>query len=107
MGSGETWLTMWAVFLEQLGLSPTDFADSFDDDMGDVDAFRLWGMAAFDDEPQIRRYLETAPVPPDWAAWVAERLSPGGSGTFTPPKARAPARRSSQRRGDSATPQHT
>jgi hypothetical protein len=45
--------------------------------MGDVDACRLKGMAAFDDEPQLRRDLETAPVPPDWPAWVAEHLAVG------------------------------
>ncbi|HEU4532764.1 MAG TPA: BON domain-containing protein, partial [Polyangiaceae bacterium] len=61
----------------QLGLSPADFADSFEDDMGYADAFRLWGMSAFDDEAQRERYLETAPVPPAWAAWVAEHLAIG------------------------------
>jgi hypothetical protein len=59
----------------QLGLSPADFADSFDDDMGYVDAFRLWGMSAFDDGDQLRRYLATAPVPAAWEAWVAEQLA--------------------------------
>jgi hypothetical protein len=58
----------------QLGLSPADFADSFDLDMGYVDAFRLWGMSAFDDREQLRRYLETAPAPPEWAAWLAEQF---------------------------------
>lgn len=61
----------------QLGLSPADFADSFDDDMGYVDAFRLWGMSAIDDDDQLRRYLATAPVPAAWEAWVAEHLAVG------------------------------
>ncbi|WP_437595990.1 hypothetical protein WMF28_25730 [Sorangium sp. So ce590] len=58
----------------QLGLSLADFADSFEDDMGYVDAFRLWGMSAFDDADQLRRYLDATRMPPDWEAWVAEQL---------------------------------
>ncbi|XYH93539.1 hypothetical protein ACMHYB_37590 [Sorangium sp. So ce1128] len=58
----------------QLGLELADFADSYDDDMGYVDAFRLWGMSAFDDACQLRRYLEATRAPSDWEAWVAEQL---------------------------------
>ncbi|AUX34531.1 MULTISPECIES: hypothetical protein [Sorangium] len=58
----------------QLGLSLADFADSFDDDMGYVDAFRLWGMSAFDDALQLRRYLEATRMPPGWRDWVAEQF---------------------------------
>ncbi|AGP38585.1 hypothetical protein BE04_35610 [Sorangium cellulosum] len=58
----------------QLGLSLADFADSFEDDMGYVDAFRLWGMSAFDDAEQLRRYLEATRMPPGWQDWVAEQL---------------------------------
>jgi hypothetical protein len=58
----------------QLGLELTDFADSFEDDMGYVDAFRLWGMSAFDDAHQLRRYLEATRVPPGWEAWIAEHF---------------------------------
>jgi hypothetical protein len=58
----------------QLGLSPADFADSFEDDMGYVDAFRLWSMSAFDDDEQIRRCLEASPAPREWMGWVAEQM---------------------------------
>ncbi|WP_437677877.1 hypothetical protein [Sorangium sp. So ce131] len=58
----------------QLGLKLADFADSFDDGMGYVDAFRLWGMSAFDDAHHLRRYLEATRAPPGWEAWVAEQL---------------------------------
>lgn len=58
----------------QLGLEPADFADSFEDDMGYVDAFRLWGMSAFDDAHQLGRYLEATRVPPAWEAWIAEHF---------------------------------
>jgi hypothetical protein len=59
----------------QVGLAPSDFADSFEIDMGYVDAFRLWAMSAFDDAEQVRRYLEATRVPADWSAWVAKHLS--------------------------------
>ncbi|WP_437826943.1 hypothetical protein [Sorangium sp. So ce1153] len=58
----------------QLGLALADFADSYDDEMGYVDAFRLWGMSAFDDAHQLRRYLEATRAPSDWEAWVADQL---------------------------------
>ncbi|WP_437585806.1 hypothetical protein [Sorangium sp. So ce1000] len=58
----------------QLGLELADFADSFDDDMGYVDAFRLWGRSAFDDAHQLTRYLEATGVPPGWEAWIAEHF---------------------------------
>jgi hypothetical protein len=58
----------------QLGLSPADFADTFDDDMGFVDAFRLWGMHAFDDREQLQRYLAPTGVPAEWDGWAEERF---------------------------------
>lgn len=58
----------------QLGLSPADFVDSFEMDMSYADAFRLWGMSAFDDAPQLRRYLDTTRVPPVWEPWIAEHF---------------------------------
>jgi hypothetical protein len=45
----------------RLGLEINDFADSFDNDMGYIDAFRLWGMSAFDDHEHLQRYLELEP----------------------------------------------
>lgn len=58
----------------QLGLTPDDFADSFDDDMGYADAFRLWGMSVFDDRAHLERYLAATAVPAAWRGWVAEHL---------------------------------
>lgn len=50
----------------QLGLTVDDFADSFEDDMGYVDAFRLWGMSVFDDRAHLQRYLDTTQMPDRW-----------------------------------------
>jgi hypothetical protein len=58
----------------RLGLSIDDFTDSFEPDMGYVDAFRLWGMSAFDDLEHLDGYLERAAAPPEWAAWTREAL---------------------------------
>ena len=88
MGEGESWLGMWEVFNEELapdaagtvtppwrlGLDVADFADSFDDDMGYVDAFRLWGMSAFDDRETLRRYLNETDMPASWEGWVGEQF---------------------------------
>lgn len=53
----------------------TDFADSFEHDMPYADAFRLWGMSAFDDDGQIRRYLDQYRLPDaSWMQWIAEQL---------------------------------
>jgi hypothetical protein len=38
----------------QLGGTLEDFADSFENDMGYVDAFRLRGMSPFDDREHLR-----------------------------------------------------
>ena len=53
----------------QLGLTLDDFHDSFDEDMGFVDAFRLWGMSAFDDRAHAERWLASAAPPRAWRAW--------------------------------------
>jgi hypothetical protein len=58
----------------RLGLTPVDFRDSFEMDMGYIDAFRLWGMSAIDDREQIEAHLRAAPPPEAWAAWVREHL---------------------------------
>ena len=60
----------------ELGLSPDDFADSFEMDVGYVDAFRLWGMSAFDDREHLRRHLG-AEVPTHWDGWLAEQFHLG------------------------------
>lgn len=57
----------------QLGLTTDDFADSFDDDMGYVDAFRLWGMSVFDDRQHLQAYLGATRMPESWEEWVAEQ----------------------------------
>lgn len=58
----------------QLGLDVGDFADSFEMDMGYVDAFRLWVMAAFDDREHLWRYLDATAMPAQWAGWIAEQF---------------------------------
>jgi hypothetical protein len=58
----------------RLGLTLGDFADSFEIDMGYVDAFRLWGMSAFDDREHLSRYLGTTGMPESWEGWIAEHL---------------------------------
>ncbi len=55
----------------QLGLGLADFAGSVENDMGYVDAFRLWVRSAFDDAQQLRLYLEATRPPSEWEAWVA------------------------------------
>ena len=55
------------------GLSPIDFRNSFDKDMGYCDAFRLWIMDSFDDDILLRRILQTGGgIPDEWAEWVDE-----------------------------------
>jgi hypothetical protein len=61
----------------QLGLKPADFADTFDDDMGYADAFRLWGMSAFDDGQQVRAYLAQTTAPAEWVRWCDEHFPLG------------------------------
>ena len=55
-----------------LGLSPDDFTDSFEMDMGYVDAFRLWMMSAFDDDVLLRQLLSVTGVPTEWSSWIEE-----------------------------------
>lgn len=58
----------------QAGLLPADFADTFDMDMGYVDAFRLWGMSVFDDRPHIDRYTQSTAMPETWQEWIDEQF---------------------------------
>jgi hypothetical protein len=58
----------------QIGLSLEDFGDTFDMDMGYVDAFRLWGMSAFDDKPTIERFQRETRMPESWSAWMDEQF---------------------------------
>lgn len=58
----------------QAGLSPSDFADTFDMNMGYVDAFRLWGMSALDDRPHMDRYARSTSMPDVWQAWIDENF---------------------------------
>ena len=58
-----------------LGLDVSSFADTYDDDMGYADAFRLWLSCAFDDRPSFEIYAATQPAPPDpWRAWLRGEL---------------------------------
>lgn len=56
-----------------LGLTTADFADTFNMNMGYVDAFRLWLISAFDDRPHMRRCVGPN-VPPEWDAWLAQEF---------------------------------
>lgn len=58
----------------QLGLSLNDFADSYEDDMGYVDAFRLWGMSAFDDVEHLQKFLNDTDAPQAWQTWACEHF---------------------------------
>jgi hypothetical protein len=65
------------------GLELDSFADSFDDDMGYADAFRLWLMSAFDDRPMLTRYLATQPAAPEaWREWLRQHVFLPGSATL-------------------------
>jgi hypothetical protein len=56
----------------ELDLSPDNFTDSFEMDMGYTDAFRLWIMSAFDDDLLLREMLHKTGIPANWADWVKE-----------------------------------
>ncbi len=56
-----------------LGLSLEDFEDSFEMDMGYVDAYRLWMMHAFDDDQLLRQMLAETGIPADWEEWIEEQ----------------------------------
>jgi hypothetical protein len=58
----------------QVKLTPADFVDSFEMDMGYVAAFRLWIMSAFDDREHFRRYLDGTKPPESWDEWLAENV---------------------------------
>lgn len=58
----------------ELGLEPDDFADTFEDDMGCADAFRLWGISALDDREQLEYHLGPDGAPEDWRAWMDEQF---------------------------------
>ncbi len=68
LGAGEV-IPPW-----RLGLHVQDFADTFDDDMGYVDAYRLWGMSALDDGEMLRRFCHADEAPPPWRAWLADQF---------------------------------
>ena len=55
------------------GLSPDDFTDSFEMDMGYCDAFRLWIMCAFDDDMLLCEMFEETGIPNAWVNWIDER----------------------------------
>ena len=64
----------WVVPPWKLGLRLADSRDTFDDDMGLVDAFRLWGMSAFDDRDTLEAFLTSKGVPGEWAVWAREQF---------------------------------
>lgn len=58
----------------RLGLTIADFANTFDMDMRFTDAFRHWGMSAFDDREQLQKYLAEYDAPETWARWCEEQF---------------------------------
>jgi hypothetical protein len=58
----------------QVGLTPAAFANTFEMDMGYVDAFRLWITSVFDDRDHFNRYLRETEVPENWSDWLAEQV---------------------------------
>lgn len=58
-----------------LGCAVSDYRGDFENNMGYADAFSLWVMSAFDDQPHFQRYLESCePMPNEWEDWIAERI---------------------------------
>ena len=60
-----------------LGLSPDDFTDSLEMDIGYSDAFRLWMISAFDDDILLREILNKTKIPSEWVDWVDEQANFG------------------------------
>ena len=60
----------------ELDLSTSDFVDSFAEDLGYVDAFRLWAIEAIDDRAQWEAYLKAEP-PASWQNWVEQHILAG------------------------------
>jgi hypothetical protein len=58
----------------EFGLGIDTFAGSFELDMGYTDAFRLWGMSAFDDREQMQSLLGDSGPPASWHTWVSEHF---------------------------------
>lgn len=56
-----------------LGCTPDDFDDTFELDMGYVDAWRLWLMT-FDDVEQAKRFAKLDEAPAEWQALLQEQL---------------------------------
>lgn len=59
----------------ELGLAPDECAaDSFELDMGYLDAYRLWLMSAFDDDILLRQMLEKTGIPDNWVEWLDKEI---------------------------------
>jgi hypothetical protein len=57
------------------GLTPQDSEDSYEDDMGYADAFRLWIMSAFDDDRLLWELCNKSGIPADWLQRLEEEAS--------------------------------
>jgi hypothetical protein len=57
------------------GLTPQDSEESYDDDMGYADAFRLWIMSAFDDDRMLWQLFDKSEIPADWLPWLEEQTA--------------------------------
>lgn len=54
----------------QLGLTPADHQESYELDMGFVDAYDLWVHSAFDDDRRLSSLHTETKIPEDWKKWV-------------------------------------
>lgn len=57
-----------------LDLSLRDFEDSFESDMGFVDAFRLWGISVLDGSQALERYVDESDAPEEWSVWLRGQM---------------------------------
>ncbi len=58
----------------KLGLTLNDFQDSYEIDMGFVDAFRLWCTCAFDDDALLWEMFPKKEIPGAWLDWFEEEV---------------------------------
>lgn len=59
----------------EFGMSPADFANTFEMNMGYADAFRLWIISGFDDDKLLREMLQPRGIPSEWTEWIDEHAS--------------------------------
>jgi hypothetical protein len=61
----------------QVELNPDNFANSFEMNVGYVDAFRLWVLTVFDDQEHLARYVAPTEIPENWVSWFEQYIEVG------------------------------